>query len=57
VVYWLEPGQVLQKGERIGMMKFGSRLDMYFPREDVEVLVKKGDKVRAGETVVARLRK
>jgi biotin carboxyl carrier protein len=30
---------------------------MYFPREDVEVLVKKGDKVRAGETVVARLRK
>lgn len=57
VVYWLEPGQVLQKGERIGMMKFGSRLDMYFPREDVEVLVKKSDKVRAGETVVARLRK
>lgn len=57
VVYWLKPDQVLQKGERIGMMKFGSRLDMYFPREDVEVLVKKGDKVRAGETVVARLRK
>jgi len=57
VVYWLEPGQVLVKGERIGMMKFGSRLDMYFPREDVDVIVKKGDKVRAGETVVARLRK
>jgi phosphatidylserine decarboxylase len=57
VVYWLEPGQELVKGERIGMMKFGSRLDMYFPREDVEVLVKRGDKVRAGETVVARLRK
>jgi phosphatidylserine decarboxylase len=57
VVYWLEPGQILKKGDRIGMMKFGSRLDMYFPREDVEVVVKKGDKVRAGETVVARLRK
>lgn len=57
VVYWLEPGQELKKGDRIGMMKFGSRLDMYFPREDVEVTVKKGDKVRAGETVVARLRK
>ena len=57
VVYWLEPGQELAKGERIGMMKFGSRLDMYFPREDVDVVVKRGDKVRAGETVVARLRK
>ena len=57
VVYWLEPGQELKKGDRIGMMKFGSRLDMYFPREDVDVMVKKGDKVRAGETVVARLRK
>jgi len=57
VVYWLEPGQVLKKGDKIGMMKFGSRLDMYFPREDVEVMVKKGDKVRAGETVVARLKK
>lgn len=56
VVYWLEPGQALKKGDKIGMMKFGSRLDMYFPLGDVEVLVKKGDKVRAGETVVARLR-
>lgn len=56
VVYWLEPGQELKKGDRIGMMKFGSRLDMYFPRTDVDVVVKKGDKVRAGETVVARLR-
>ena len=57
VVYWIEPGQVLKKGDRIGMMKFGSRLDMYFPRADVDVLVKKGDKVRAGETIVARLKK
>ena len=56
VVYWVEPGQEIKKGDSIGMMKFGSRLDMIFPRADVEVLVKKGDKVRAGETVVARLR-
>ncbi len=56
VVYWVEPGQEIKKGDSIGMMKFGSRLDMIFPRTDVEVLVKKGDKVRAGETVVARLR-
>lgn len=56
VVYWLEAGQTLQKGDRIGMMKFGSRLDMYLPVDKVEVVVSKGDKVRAGETVVARLR-
>ncbi len=56
VVYWLEPGQVLNKGDSIGMMKFGSRLDMVFPKEDVEVVVTKGMKVRAGETVVARLK-
>lgn len=56
VVYWLDVNQDLKKGDRIGMMKFGSRLDMYFPKSDVDVVVKKGDKVRAGETVVARLK-
>ncbi len=55
VVYWLEEGQDLAKGERIGMMKFGSRLDMYFPSDRVEVLVAEGDRVSAGETVVARI--
>jgi phosphatidylserine decarboxylase len=43
-------------GERIGMMKFGSRLDMYLPKEDVVVSVKLGDKARAGETVIARVK-
>jgi len=57
VVYWLNMDQVLAKGDRIGMMKFGSRLDMYFPAVDVQVVVKKGDRVRAGETVVALLKK
>lgn len=57
VVYWLEPNQTVQKGERIGMMKFGSRLDMLFPKGDVEVLVRPGDKVQAGVTPVARIKK
>ena len=55
VVYWLVLDQKLVRGERIGMMKFGSRLDMYFPKADVQVLVKKGDRVRAGESVVGQL--
>lgn len=59
VVYWPDPTRKvrLPKGEPIGMMKFGSRLDMYFPAADVEVSVKLGDRVAAGETVVARLKK
>ncbi|MBN1673852.1 MAG: phosphatidylserine decarboxylase family protein [Kiritimatiellae bacterium] len=57
VVYWLEPGQFIGGGERIGMMKFGSRLDIYLPAADVEVRVQEGDCVRAGETAVAVLKK
>jgi phosphatidylserine decarboxylase len=46
----------LAAGDRIGMMKFGSRLDMYLPASDVDVTVDIGDRVRAGETIVARLK-
>ncbi len=55
VVYWLEDEQVVEKGERIGMMKFGSRLDMFFPSDRIEIVVEEGDRVRAGETIVARV--
>ncbi len=57
VIYWLTLGQSVGRGDVIGMMKFGSRLDMYFLGSDVQVVVKKGDRVRAGETVVAVLKK
>lgn len=57
VVYWLEPGQEVVKGEHLGMMKFGSRMDVYFPAEEVDAVVKPGDKVVAGVTVIARLKK
>ena len=58
VVYFLDhdnPTEVV-KGERIGMMKFGSRLDVYFPAADIEVVAKLGEQVTAGESVIARLR-
>lgn len=54
VVYWLKLNQMVEKGDRIGMMKFGSRLDMIFPKADVDVVIKPGDRVQAGVTVVAR---
>jgi phosphatidylserine decarboxylase len=58
VVYWPPHDQPVQvdKGDPIGMMKFGSRLDLYFPADTVDVSVREGDEVRAGETVVASLR-
>lgn len=57
VVYWLSLDQQLAVGERIGMMKFGSRLDVFLPTADVNVLVKKGDRVFAGITAIARIKK
>jgi phosphatidylserine decarboxylase len=58
VVYWLDPkhAEAVKAGDRIGMMKFGSRLDVYLPEAEIKVLVKPGDRVRAGETVIARVR-
>jgi phosphatidylserine decarboxylase len=48
-------GQTLQRGERIGLMKFGSRMDVFLPVH-AELLVGVGESVVAGETVLARLR-
>jgi len=46
-------GQHLATGERMGLMKFGSRMDVFVPRE-CTVTVQKGQRVRGGETVIAR---
>lgn len=47
------PGQHLATGERMGLMKFGSRMDVFVPRE-CTITVTKGQRVRGGETVIAR---
>jgi phosphatidylserine decarboxylase len=57
VKYWLRQEQVVGRGDRLGIMKFGSRLDIYLPAEDVTPVVKAGDRVFAGITVIARLSK
>jgi phosphatidylserine decarboxylase len=54
VVCRLAPGDLVEAGQRLGLMKFGSRFDVFLP-ERAEVLVAVGDRVRAGETVIARL--
>lgn len=59
VVYWLDKDrdQEVALGERIGMMKFGSRLDMYLPKSDVTVIAVPGNRVTAGVTIVATIKK
>ena len=47
-------GQTLERGDRIGLMKFGSRMDVFLPAR-AAILVRVGDHVIAGESVLARL--
>lgn len=48
-------GDVLQRGERYGLIKFSSRVDIYLPKDAV-IKVRLGDRVRAGETVLGEIR-
>lgn len=51
---WAQPGEEVEAGERLGLIQFGSRVDLYLPLR-AEVRVKTGDHVRGGETIVAAL--
>jgi phosphatidylserine decarboxylase len=53
VVTRVAAGDVLRSGQRIGLMKFGSRMDVFVPLH-VELLAREGDRTVAGETVIAR---
>lgn len=52
---WCKEDEQLAKGAHLGMIRFGSRVDIFLPM-DVEVVVKLGDHVRGGETILARRR-
>jgi len=55
IVCWPTVGDQVARGERFGMIRFGSRMDVYVP-ENTEILVSKGDHVYGGETALCRLR-
>jgi phosphatidylserine decarboxylase len=55
IVPWSKTGDTVEKGHRFGMIRFGSRTEVYLPL-DAEVAVKVGDKVRGAETIIARLK-
>jgi len=50
-------GQDVERGRRFGMIKFGSRLEVYIPEDaDFEIVVKEGEMVSAGTTVLGILK-
>jgi len=52
IVTWVAPGESITRSERISLIQYGSRCDLYLPLS-VKILVKLGDKVKVGETIVA----
>jgi phosphatidylserine decarboxylase len=55
IVCWKHPGDQVACGERIGLIKFGSRVDVFFGPE-WEIAVRPGDRVKGGSSVIARRR-
>lgn len=55
IVSWVTLDDKLQKGQRYGLIKFGSCTEVVLP-ENVEIIVKKGDKVTGGVSVIGRIR-
>jgi phosphatidylserine decarboxylase len=54
IVAFIREGQEVALGERIGVIRFGSQVDLVLPtREDLKVVVQPGERIRAGESIIA----
>src|SRR5213075_1716100 len=53
VVSWKKAGEKVLRGERIGLVRFGSRVDVWLPK-GAEILVKTGEHVKGGSSLIAR---
>jgi phosphatidylserine decarboxylase len=56
IVCWKKAGDEVVRGERVGLIKFGSRVDLLLPPE-VEVLIRKGQRVKGGSSVIGRIKR
>jgi len=54
IACWIREGDEVQAGQRFGLIRFGSRLDVYLP-EGSRVVVQRGHKVKAGKTILGYL--
>lgn len=55
IVFYKKPGDLVEKGERVGLIKFGSRLDIVLG-EEWEIVLREGQRVQAGSSIIARRR-
>jgi phosphatidylserine decarboxylase len=51
IVCWVKPGQRLSRGERIGLIRFGSRVDLFLP-PTVKIKVRRGERVKGGLSII-----
>lgn len=56
IVPYVSEGQTLGKAEKLGLIRFGSRVDIYLPPASVKLVARKGQKLHAGETCIAEVR-
>jgi len=54
IVCWPKEGDKLERGQKFGLIKFSSRTDLLLPNE-TQILVKTGDRVVGGETVIGKV--
>jgi phosphatidylserine decarboxylase len=54
IVFDFSPGDSVRRGDRIGLIRYGSRVDIFLP-DEASILVGEGDRVRAGESAIAEL--
>jgi phosphatidylserine decarboxylase len=54
IVCWVKPGSTMKRGERFGLIRFGSRVDIFLPIS-TRIRIQRGDKVKAGLTIIGEL--
>ncbi|MGZ7107935.1 MAG: archaetidylserine decarboxylase [Methanobacterium sp.] len=55
IVQYVNVGDEVKTGERLGMIRFGSRVDLILPYKNCKLLVEEGDKPKAAETIIAKM--
>ncbi len=56
IVLYVRDGESLEKGQKLGLIRFGSRVDVFLPPESATITVAKGMKVKAGVTTIAEVK-
>jgi len=55
IVQYIHVGDKIEIGERLGMIRFGSRVDLILPYENCKLMVEEGEKPKAAETIIAKM--